>query len=191
MASRYPTDGVLPMGERFEAWPFPVLKPEAEWDEFDRDFLDFMRVAYAEGYRPRHQHCTAVAADSPGDRSAFLVYRGRRNGCEPWLGERGRSVRLGPCYRLPLGDCACVCVRPPFRGAAHLALEWLRGRSLEALLGEFVFVGGYPAGIALRPEAACPPLVLEAGRAEPTAAADRGRCPGSSRGGGHSGGPGG
>jgi hypothetical protein len=38
-------------------------------------------------------------------------------------------------------------------GAAHLALEWMRGRSLESLLGDFEFVGGFPAGIVLRPEA--------------------------------------
>jgi hypothetical protein len=148
--------GGLAVAEEYVAWPFPVLKPEAEWDEFDRDFLDFMRAAYAEGLRPRHQHCSAVEANSPAGRSAFLVFRGRRNGWEPWLGDGDRSVRLGPHYGLPLGECACVCIRPPFRAAAYLALEWLRGRPLESLLGDFVFVGGYPAGIELRPEVVSP-----------------------------------
>jgi hypothetical protein len=140
------------MTDEFVAWPFPVLKPEADWDEFDREFLDFMRTAYAEAYRPRHQHEIEVEADSPAGRSVLLVFRGRRNGWEPFLGESGQSVRLGPSYCLPLGECACVCVRPPFRAAAHLALDWLRGRSLGALLGDFVFVGGHPAGIELRQE---------------------------------------
>jgi hypothetical protein len=140
------------MEEGFVSWPFPVGKPEAEWSEFDRDFITFMRTAYGEGFRPRHRGETAVEADSPSGRSVFLVFRGRCNGWEPWLGEGDRSVRLGPHYGLPLGESACVCVRPPFRAAAHLALEWLRGRSLESLLDDFVFVGGYPAGVVFRPE---------------------------------------
>ena len=37
----------------FVAWPFPKLKPEVEWDEFNRDLVDFMRIAYAEGYQPQ------------------------------------------------------------------------------------------------------------------------------------------
>src|SRR5262249_12080296 len=139
--------------------PFPVLKPEAEWDESDRDFLDFMKAAYAEGYRPRHQSQSAVAAESSAGRSACLVFRGRANGYEPFLTDGGQRVRLGPSYGLPLGESACVCVRPPFRGAAHLVLEWLRGRSLESLLGDFEFVGGYPAGIKL----ASPSLVIRSG----------------------------
>ena len=94
------------MEDGFVPWPFPVLKPETDWDQFDRDFLGFMRVAFAEGFRPRHQQCSAVAADSPAGRSAFLVFRGRRNGWEPWLGEGDRSVRLGPHYGLLLGESA-------------------------------------------------------------------------------------
>jgi hypothetical protein len=92
----------------------------------------------------------AIEAGEPTGRSVCLVFRGRRNGWEPWLGEGDQSVRLGPRYSLPLGDSACVCVRPPFRAAGHLALEWLRGRSLGSLLDDFVFVGGSPAGIELR-----------------------------------------
>lgn len=138
------------MDARF--WPFPITKPEAEWNEFDWDFIEFLRTAYAEGYRPREERpctCIEVGEWSKG-RSASLVFRGSRNGWEPFLGESQRSVRLGPNYGLPLGENACVCVRPPFRGAAHLSLEWMRGRSLESLLGDFEFVGGYPAGIVLR-----------------------------------------
>jgi hypothetical protein len=40
-------------------------------------------------------------------------------------------------------------------------LEWLRGRSLESLLGDFVFVGGFPEDIELRPEVVAPSLVLQ------------------------------
>jgi len=146
------------MVAEFDDWPFPVLKPEANWDEFDRDYLAFMRTAYAEGYRPRQERQgSAIEAGEQTRRSVFLVFRGRRNGWEPWLGDEGRSVRLGVHYDLPLGESACVCVRPPFSGAAHLALEWMRGRSLESLLREFEFVGGYPAGVVLRPRAITPP----------------------------------
>ncbi len=143
----------------FEAWPFPIRKPEADWDEFDREFIDLMRVAYAEGYRPRHDHCAAFEADSVLGRSAFLVFRGTRNGWEPFLSDAERSVRLGPSYDLPLGESACVCIRPPFRATAYFALEWLRGRSLESLLTDFVFVGERPPGIELQPEIATPSSV--------------------------------
>jgi hypothetical protein len=138
------------MDERF--WPFPIMEPESEWDDFDRDYINFMRTSHAEGFRPREQGtciCISLGEWSTG-RSASLVSRGRRNGWEPFLGDFEQSVRLGPSYNLPLGDCACVCVRPPFRGAGHLALEWMRGRSLEAILSDFEFVGGYPAGVVLR-----------------------------------------
>ena len=147
------------MDERF--WPFAVAKPEAEWNEFDRDFIDLMRSAYAEGYQPRVGPCDCVELGRwPGGRSASLVRRGSRNGWEPFLCEADRRVSLGPSYGLPLGENACVCVRPPYRGAAHLALEWMRGRSLESLLMDFEFVGGNPPGIVLRPEVATPSRVL-------------------------------
>lgn len=141
---------MLDMSNRFQYWPFPVQKPEVEWDEFDRDFLEFMRLAYTEGFNPRHEHCSAVEAESPSGRSAFLVFRGSRNGWEPLFSDGGQEVRLGPSYGL--GDTRCVCVRPPFRAAGHLALEWLRGRSLRSLLSDFEFIGGRPEGIVLRPE---------------------------------------
>ena len=140
------------MGERL--WPFPIVKPETEWTEFDREYVNLMRTAYGEGYQPRVGPCDCIDLGRWGrGRSASLVFRGPRNGWEPFLGDGGCSVRLGPSYGLPLGENACVCVRPPFRGAAYLALEWMRGRSLDSLLGDFEFVGGRPAGIVLRPEA--------------------------------------
>lgn len=135
----------------FEDWPFPIRKPEAEWTEFDRDYVHFMQAACAEGYRPRQQRDgSSIEAGEQAGRSAFLVFRGSRNGWEPWLGDAGRTVRLGPHYGLPLGENACVCIRPPFRAASQFTLGWLRGRSLESLLSEFEFVGGNPAGIELR-----------------------------------------
>ena len=151
---------MLDMSDNFVLWPFALLKPEAERNEFDRDFIDFMSAAFAEGFRPRHQSCTAVEAESLSGRGVFLVYRGRGNGWEPWLREGKQDVRLGPIYALPLGESACVCVRPPFRAVAHLALEWLRGRALESLLADFVFVGGYPSGIELRSDVVVRPLVI-------------------------------
>jgi hypothetical protein len=138
------------MADDFVAWPFPVLKPEVEWTEFDRDFLDFMQTAYAEGYRPRHGNCSCVDAGELTARWVSLVFRGQRNGWEPFLCDVGRSVRLGPNYGF--ADTRCVCVRPPFRATTHLALGWLRGQSLESLLSDFEFVGGRPEGIVLRPE---------------------------------------
>ena len=149
--------------EDFTYWPFPIGISEMDLNEFQRDFIDWMQIAFAEGYRPRHRTESAIEADSAIGRSIFLVLRGRRNGWEPWLADVGQSIRLGPFYGLPLGSSACVCIRPPFRAVGYFALEWLRGRPLEALLSEFEFVGGSPAGIQLRQEllsklpAACPP----------------------------------
>jgi hypothetical protein len=162
------------MDYEFVEWPFPIATPEAEWGEFARDFIGFMRVAYAEGFRPRHRWESTIDAGEPGGRYASLVLRGRRNGWEPWLCDGDRCDRLGPYYGLPLGDSACVCVRPPFRGAAHLALEWLRGRELPDLLRGFEFVGGFLAGIVLRPEVLSPSLVMRAPDAEPKVAPDCG-----------------
>jgi len=157
------------MDER--TWPFPILKPEAEWTEFERDYIHLMRTAHAEGYSPREGPCSCVDLGRwPEGRSVGLVRRGSRNGWEPFLGDSGKSVRLGPSYGLPLGEFACVCVRPPFRAAAHLALEWMRGRSLESLLQDFEFVGGSPEGIALRPKVVTPSLVLGSQDTEPNAA---------------------
>jgi hypothetical protein len=136
------------MDERY--WPIPMLKPEAEWTDFDRDYVDFMRRAYAEGFRPREAPCTTVEAESPPGRFIALVSRGRRNGWEPFMTDAGRAVRLGPLYDLRLGKSACVCIRPPFRAGANFALEWLRGRDLTSILEDYVFVGGSPSGIVLR-----------------------------------------
>jgi hypothetical protein len=127
-----------------------VTKPEADWTQFDRDYIGFMQTAYAAGYRPREAPCISVEADAPCGRTIILVFRGRRNGWEPFLGDGERPVRLGPLYDLSLGDSACVCIRPPFSAAGFLALEWLKGRSLGSILEDFVFVGGSPAGIELR-----------------------------------------
>ena len=114
------------MKEHF--WNFPITKPEADWTGFDRDYVELMRTAYEEGYRPREGPGGCIDLGQwPQGRSVSLVRRGSRNGWEPVLGDADRSVRLGPSFGLPLGEKACVCVRPPFRGAAHLALEWMRG----------------------------------------------------------------
>lgn len=152
-----------------QLWPFPVLKPEAEWTEFDRDYITLMRVAYAEGYSPREGPFGFDFGRWPEGRSVSLVRRGSRNGWEPFLGDSGQTVRLGPSYALPLGESACVCVRPPFCHAAHLALEWMRERSLDSILRDYEFVGGSPAGIVLRPEASTSSLALPGKDAEQSA----------------------
>jgi hypothetical protein len=135
------------MEKRF--WPIPITKPEVEWTEFDRDYIGFMETAYSEGFRPCEGPCNSVEVGEFGEaRSATLIFRGSHNGWEAWLVDGCCWIPLGPVYGL--GESACVCVRPPFRSAARLVLEWMRGRSLESLLNDFEFVGGYPAGITLR-----------------------------------------
>ena len=136
-------------------WPFPA-KPEAAWTADDRSLVGLMRQAYADGFRPRDGQCVTFEAETPSGRSVCLVRRGRNNGWEPFLGDGVQAVRLGPVYNLPLGQNACVCVRPPFAAAAHLAIEWLHGRDLAGILSAFTFVGGRPAGIVWLPPAAVP-----------------------------------
>jgi hypothetical protein len=75
-----------------------------------------------------------------------------------FLSENGKGIRFGPSFGFE--EYRCVVVRPPFRGAAHLALEWLRGRPLAAILADFVLVGGYPSGIELSPNAAIPSVIV-------------------------------
>src|SRR5262245_10222405 len=101
------------MEDDFVAWPFPVGASEEKWSEQERDFIAFMRTAYAGGFRPRHRHETLVEAGDPGGRYITLVWRGRTNGWEvlPWNGQS--CEQLGPHFQL--SDSACVCVRPPFR----------------------------------------------------------------------------
>src|SRR4051812_19452791 len=121
------------MDERFCA--FPILKPESQCDEFDGDYIDFMQTAYAEGFRPREASaCTCISVGEFGTtQAADLVYRGRRNGWEPFLGDFKQSVRLGQSYKMALGDCAFVSfhhsVMPatwPWNGcaASHLRGSW-------------------------------------------------------------------
>jgi hypothetical protein len=43
-AHRSAAEGVL-MDER--AWPFPILKPEAEWAAFELEYIGLLRAAYA------------------------------------------------------------------------------------------------------------------------------------------------
>jgi hypothetical protein len=132
-----------------QVWPFPIAKPENEWNEHERDHVNLMRVAYAERYHPRVGPVESIdLGEWPHGRSVKLIRRGFTNGLEPCLADCGRYVCLGPLYGLK--GSACVCVRPPFRNAAYLALSWMRGLSLEALLRDFKFVGGSPPGIALR-----------------------------------------
>ena len=133
---------------RFVQWPHPVPQPETQWSDFDHDYFGFMQRAFDEGFRPRCDTDRAVEADSPSGRYALLIFRGVRNGWETCLVDKGHKVRLGPRYSL--AETACVCIRPPFRHAARMALEWLRGRDLGSLLGDFTFVGGSPPGLQLR-----------------------------------------
>ena len=129
-------------------WPIPIAKPEAEWTEFDRDFIDFMRTAYAESFGPGDENGTCIDAGDPAGRHVLLVFRGRLNGWEPRLMDAGQWFRLGPRYGLT--ETACVCVRPPFSAVAHLALAWLRSRPPDSLFADFEFVGGSPPGVVLR-----------------------------------------
>ena len=130
-------------------WPFQIVKPKTEWSRFDRDYVQFLRTAFAEGFRPSVRSDNFVMAESPGGRTIALIFRGSRNGWEVCPSERQVNVPLGPIYRLP--DWACVCVRPPFSAAGHFALEWLRGSALTTLLSDYEFIGGSPPGVVLRP----------------------------------------
>jgi len=46
------------MDDEFVAWPFPVVSPESEWDEFARDFIGFSRLqtpTLADSHAPEHR----------------------------------------------------------------------------------------------------------------------------------------
>lgn len=110
-----------------------------------------MQTAHAEAFAPRRHRGGALIADAPGGRGVWLIFRGTRNGWEVVPDDGGREVRLGPLLGdPPLAGSSCVCVRPPFWGAAHFALQWLRGAELPAILAQFEFVGGRPAGLVRR-----------------------------------------
>jgi hypothetical protein len=127
-------------------WPLPKLKPETDWDECDHDLFQFMGTAYIEGFKPRLIHGFEPEAGEPDTRQVTLVFRGSRNGWEPFLEDRRIIYRLGP--RFGLDVCSCIVVRP-FSAASHLALQWLRGASLDVILKDFIFLGGSPSAITL------------------------------------------
>jgi hypothetical protein len=133
--------------ERF--WPFPIVGAEAEWDEFTRDYVSFMRRAFEEGFRPRARSDNFIAAESLSGRSLAMIFRGSRNGWEVDLRDSDGVNPLGSRFGIPY-NMPCVCGRPPFRTATHLALAWLRGHDLESILSEFEFVGGRPPGLKLK-----------------------------------------
>ena len=130
-------------------WPFPIATPESEWDLFTRDYVDFMRRAFEEGFQPRGRSDNLVEAESPSGRRVVMIFRGSRNGWEVDLRDAAGVNPLAAAFGIPY-KMPCVCGRPPFSTAAHLALGWLRSRELESLLAEFEFVGGHPPGLKLR-----------------------------------------
>lgn len=139
------------MMDDWREWPFPVEKPRDRWDEFDRALLEFLARAHAAGGRPRINSFETIiqaGAFGEGARGIWLVRRGRRIGWEVSLCEDGRKVPLGPRYDLQ--EYACICVRPPFRDAGRLALAWMRGEDLDAILAGFEFIGGRPPGLVAR-----------------------------------------
>lgn len=133
--------------ERF--WPFPIAKREAEWTQFDRNYVNFMRRAFVEGFQPRGRSGNFVEAESPSGRRVTMIFRGSRNGWEVDLRDPAGVNPLAAMFGIPY-NMPCVCGRPPFSTAAHLALGWLRGCELESLLADFEFVGGSPPGLKLR-----------------------------------------
>lgn len=125
-------------------WSVPV---GTKWEAFGQDLRNFLQAAHAENFQPRQKDIMEIQLGDPVHRSISLVYRGRKNGYEPFLWDQGRALRLGPHYGL--SDTACVCVQPPFYAAGYFALEWMRGRSLEQVLSCFEYVAGKPEGIVL------------------------------------------
>ncbi len=134
-------------------WPFPTDQANRKSIALQCEIVEWMQVAFAEGFSPCVENGSAfVLGEASKARSAALVNRGPRNGYEPWLTDGEQIVRLASVYTSPNGENACICVRPPFRAAAYLAIEWMRGRSIDSLLADFEFVGGRPEGIVLRRE---------------------------------------
>ena len=71
-------------------WHFPLTKPEAEWSEFDRDLVDLMRTAYAEGYQPRQGQCGCIDLGQwPQGRSVSLVRE-----AAAMVGSRSSAMRI-------------------------------------------------------------------------------------------------
>ena len=123
------------MDERY--WPFSTLKPEADWTDFDRDYVDFMRRAYAESFRPREAPCISVEAESASGRFISLVSRGRRNGWPvqesfPAPPELAALVRR---FRIPAfgGDIVAALARVWFSDL-HQELSCLRELQQHAVV---------------------------------------------------------
>ena len=127
------------MGIEKTFWPFPIIKPESEWDAYDSAFVNFMETAFKEGFKPyRDSTESLIGAGAPTFRTVALVFRGSRSGWEPWIvSERGVNHQLGPRYGF--NETTCMVIRP-FQAASNFALAWLRGTSFDEILTEYVLV---------------------------------------------------
>ena len=116
-------------------WPWDVLPPEARSD-FHSALILLFETTYRTGHAPYAEGAeTLLGFGSTGRRAVEYVYRGGRNRYwEPWLSDRGATIRLGPFFNLPEHKCAV------FDGIDNVATftirwldEWPLGKALEGI----------------------------------------------------------
>jgi hypothetical protein len=119
-------------------WPFDVMPPERRSDSHSA-LIILWETTYRSGHAPYIEGGETLLGFGSNDRrSVEYIYRGGRNRYwEPWLCERGASIRLGPIFGLPEHTCVV------FDGIEHVAtftIRWLDDQPLrEALAGIPVF----------------------------------------------------
>src|SRR5947209_8255024 len=97
------------MEKRF--WPFPLAKPESEWNDIDRDLVDFMRIAYTEGYQPYYGPgmCVSVGTWGKGDQQASFSVAAAMDGSRSSANRCGRSgsAQATACHSGNMNVFAC------------------------------------------------------------------------------------
>ena len=127
-------------------WPFDVL-PESDISATQRVLTSFFDETLATGHAPYVDSTwSLIGFGDLARREAQYVNRGRNRYWEPWLGDSGSAIRLGPIFGL--SDTHCVV----FDGYADLVAftrRWLAGASLDASLLNIAIFDRHDPRVAL------------------------------------------
>ena len=112
-----------------------------------RQVVAFMDEAFECGFTPRIMPSVAYFAENDHGRSVLLVRRGTRNGYEPMRQSVEETFSL--CDVVSAEHNKCITIRP-FSSAGTFALRWLRGESIDEIVGDFDVTFGVPIILELK-----------------------------------------
>jgi hypothetical protein len=121
--------------KHFLNWPGDFETPRFAATEFDRSLVALFDEIIVSGGGVHMDEDLALFGFSRNNRVIDFVRRGSRF-WEVWPQENGEMKRLGP--RFGLGEHACIVVRG-IDDIRALAIRWLGGLAMEAVMGNITF----------------------------------------------------